>query len=247
MDLGLEGNRAFVVGASGGIGREIVRTLQSEGTRLVVAARRVEPLADLVAAADHAVALDLTDTESVAAGVEQAVFHLGAVDTLVVCAARDAFGSLWDSEPPDWRAQFEVKYFGTADLCRRVAPHMTDEGAIVLLTGIAADIPFTANPAGGAANAALTHLVKLLSLELATRRIRVVGVSPGMAQTERFAHFSGEQLEAIKSEIPLGRIAEPSEIASLVAFLASAQARYITGTSIVIDGGRSIMGARRPH
>ena len=93
----------------------------------------------------------------------------------------------------------------------------------------------------------LTHLVKLLSLELATRRIRVVGVSPGMAQTERFAHFSGEQLEAIKSEIPLGRIAEPSEIASLVAFLASAQARYITGTSIVIDGGRSIMGARRPH
>ena len=67
-----------------------------------------------------------------------------------------------------------------------------------------------------------------------------------MTQTERFSRFSGEQLEAIKSESSLGRIAEPSEIASLVVLLASTQARYITGTSIVIDGGRSIMGARRP-
>ena len=246
MDLGLQGNRALVVGASGGIGREIVQVLRSEGANLVLAARRGDRLADMAEASDHTVALDLADTDSVAAGVEEAVAHLGRVDTVVVCAALDAFGSLWDSARSDWLAQFEVKYFGTADLCRQVAADMTDGGAIVLLTGIAADIPFTANPAGGAANAALTHLAKLLSLELASRGIRVVGVSPGMTRTERFAHFSGEQIEAVRSEIPLGRIAEPSEIASLVAFLVSTRAGYITGTSIIIDGGRSIMGARRP-
>ena len=247
MDLSLEGNRVLVVGASGGIGRQIVRELRSEGARLVLAARRVERCQDLAADGDGIVSLDLADGASIATGVEQAVAHLGAVDTVVVCAAFDAFGSLWDSEPAEWRAQFDVKYFGTAELCRRVASDMTDGGAVVLLTGIAAEIPFTSNPAGGAANAALTHLTKLLALELASRRIRVVGVSPGMTQTERFANFSGGQIEAITDEIPLGRIADPAEIASLVTYLASDRAGYITGTSIIIDGGRSIMGARPPE
>lgn len=240
MDLELNGNRAVVVGASGGIGREIVATLEAEGARVVGAARNVDGLAG------HGVALDLTDSDSVRAGVDRAAEHLGGLDTLVMSAARNAFGSLWDTGREHWRDQFEVKYVGVAELCMAASSHMTDGGSMILLTGIAAEIPFGGNPAGGAANAALTHLVKRLALDLGDRGIRVVAVSPGFTRTERFANFSGDQVAAIEADIPLRRVAEPREIASVVAFLASPLAGYITGTTITVDGGRSIIGAPMP-
>ena len=156
MDLALDGNRALVVGASGGIGREIVSTLAAEGAHLVVTARRADRLTGI--ASGHHVSMDLTDDVSVVQGVADAVEHLGGLDTLIVTAALDAFGPLSETEPDDWRAHFDVKYHGTANLCRHAMSHMSDGGVIIVLTGIAAEIPFSGNPAGGAANAALTHL-----------------------------------------------------------------------------------------
>ena len=244
MDLALGGNRVLVVGASGGIGREIVSTLAAEGAHLVVTARRAERL-DGIEPGRHVV-MDLTNDLSVVQAVTAAVEHMGGLDTLVVTAALDAFGPLVDTEPDDWRAHFDVKYHGTANLYRHAISHMSDGGAIVVLTGIASEIPFSGNPAGGAANAALTHLTKLLAVELADRGIRVIAVSPGFTRTERFASFSNDELAAIEADIPLGRIGEPSEIASVVAFLVSPQASYISGTTIVVDGARSIIG-RSPH
>ena len=240
MDLGINGNRALVVGASGGIGREIVATLAAEGAQLVVTARRAERLDGIESG--HLVLMDVTNDVSVVQGVTDAVEHMGGLDTLVATAALDAFGPLSDTEPDDWRGHFDVKYHGTANLCRHAISHMSDGGVIIVLTGIASEIPFSGNPAGGAANAALTHLSKLLAVELADRAIRVIAVSPGFTRTERFASFSKDQLAAIEAEIPLGRIAEPSEIASVVAFLVSPRASYISGTTIVVDGARSIIG-----
>jgi NAD(P)-dependent dehydrogenase (short-subunit alcohol dehydrogenase family) len=242
MDLGLAGNRAIVVGASGGIGREIVVALEEEGATVVGAARNL----DALSGHGEPIALDLTDSGSVIEAVEQAAAHLGGIDTLVVSAARNAFGSLWETGRQHWRDQFEVKYVGVAELCTAAAPHMADGGCIIVLTGIASEIPFGGNPAGGAANAALTHLAKRLALDLGARGIRVVAVSPGFTRTERFANFSGDQVAAIEADIPLRRVAEPEEIASVVAFLASPRASYVTGTTVVVDGGRSIIGAPMP-
>ena len=242
MDLQLTGNRVLLVGASGGIGVETAKLLAAEGASLVSAARRVERLPGI----GTPLALDLTDEESVAVGVRNAAAELGGIDTLIVTAARNEFGKLEESDRDAWRNQFEVKYMGIADLCRQTAEVMADGGCIVLVTGIAAEIPFSGNPAGGASNAALTHLAKLLSIELASRNIRVVAVSPGFTRTERLANFSGDQLASIEADIPLRRVAEPEEIASVVVFLASPRASYVTGTTVVIDGGRTNIGAPMP-
>lgn len=240
MDLGLAGNRVALVGATGGIGRSIAAFFHEEGARLAVAARRTGPLNDLPA--ESRISLDLTDSGSISDGIAALVEVFGAVDTLVVSAALDAFGSLWETKRSDWRAQFEVKYLGIAELCRGLAPHLASGGAMILLTGIASGIPFSGNPAGGAANAALEHLSKLLAIELADRNIRVISLSPGFVRTPRFESFSGDEMSAIEATIPLGRVAEPSEIASVVAFMASPAASYVSGTTIVVDGGRSIIG-----
>ena len=242
MDLGLSGNRVLVVGASGGIGCEVVAMLDAEGARIVAAARRI----DGWEGPGHAVALDLADGDSVTAAISQTVAHLGAIDTVIMSAARDAFGALWDTGREHWRDQFEVKYVGVADLCKQAADHMPDGGCIILLTGIAAEIPFGGNPAGGATNAALVHLMKLLSLDLAKRNIRVLAVSPGFTRTQRFANFSGDQVATIEADIPLRRLAEPAEVASVIVFMASPRAGYVTGTTVVVDGGRSIIGAPLP-
>lgn len=242
MDLGLTGKTAMVVGASGGIGASVVGLLADEGATVAAAARRTERLPE----AALRLALDLGDDASIDAAVSTVVEALGALDILIVTAARDAFAPLEESDRDEWRAQFEVKYFGVAELCRTAAARMTDGGVIVVVTGIAEEVPFSGNPAGGASNAALTHLSRLLSIELAPRRIRVVAVSPGFTRTERLSNFSGGQLEAIEADIPLGRIAEPDEIASVITFLASSQASYVSGTTVVVDGGRTIIGAPLP-
>ena len=239
MDLDLAGTRALVVGASGGIGRATVSTLVEEGASVVAAARRTDRLP---AGVPH-VPIDLEDDASIAEAVTSATSALGGLDVLVVCAARDAFAPLEDSNRGEWQAHFEVKYFGTAELCRRATQHMAAGASIILVTGIAAQIPFAANPAGGAANAAMEHLVRLLCMEHAGRGIRAMGLSPGFTRTDRLANFSGGQLAAIEETIPLGRLAEPDEMAAVIAFLASPKASYITGTTIVVDGGRTLVGA----
>lgn len=244
MDLGLGGNRVLLVGASGGIGTAIASTFDEEGARVAAVARRVERLSDVPA--ELRTRLDLTDSDSITDCVATMVDHFGVVDTLVVSAALDAFGALSETGRDDWRAQFEVKYLGVAELCRGLIPHMADGGSIILLTGIASAIPFSGNPAGGAANAAMEHLSKLLAVELAPRGLRVVALSPGFIRTSRFDNFSGDQMAAIEADIPLGRIGAPAEIASVTAFLASPRASYISGTTIVVDGARSIVGRPLP-
>ena len=242
MDLGLAGKRALVVGASGGIGAATAATLSAEGASVVGAARRIERIDTSL----PNVAIDLGNDASIESAVAEAVQTLGGIDILVVSAARDAFAPLADSDRQEWHAQFEVKYFGTAELCRRAAEHMDGSGVIVLVTGIAAQIPFGGNPAGGASNAALEHLNRLLSVELAGQGVRSVAVSPGFTRTDRLANFSGGELAEIEAAIPLGRVAEPEEVASVIAFLASPRASYITGTTIVVDGGRLLIGAPLP-
>jgi NAD(P)-dependent dehydrogenase (short-subunit alcohol dehydrogenase family) len=246
VDLELKGSRVLVVGAAGGIGSTVVSTFGHEGTTTVLASSNPTETQLQNVEASPVVRIDLRESVSIEEGLAEAATHLGSVDALVVSASVNRFASFWDLDRKAWQEQFEVKYLGIADLCRQAVQYMEPGGAIVLISGIAAIVPFSANPAGGAVNAALEHFVKLLAMELSTIPVRVVGVSPGFTRTSRFESFSQVQLEQLESEIPLARVAEPQDIADVVVFLASKRASYITGTTVVVDGGRTMTGATWP-
>lgn len=246
MELELAGSRALVVGGSGGIGSTVVSALNREGAATVCASSNPPEAQSQTSGESPFVRLDLRDPVSIREGLNEAASHLGNFDSLIVSASVNSFASFWDLDRNTWQEQFEIKYLGVADLCRQAIPFMSPGGAFLLISGIAAIVPFGANPAGGAVNAALEHLVKLLALELSPIPLRVVGVSPGFTRTSRFESFSQVELEQIESEIPLARIAEPQEIADLIVFLASNRASYITGTTVVVDGGRTLTGRSLP-
>ena len=158
MDLGLAGSRVLVVGATGGIGTTVVSTLGHEGATTVRASSN-PPASQMPSdEASPLVKLDLRDSVSIGKGLAEAAGHFGNFDSLIVSTSVNSFASFWEFDRETWQEQFEVKYLGIADLCRQAIQFMTPGGAIILLSGIAAIVPFGANPAGGAVNAALEHL-----------------------------------------------------------------------------------------
>lgn len=250
MDLRLGGRRALIVGATGAIGGATALALATEGVEVAVTGRSASALAEvrasLGASWKASVTLDLTDPSSVVAAVDEATAALGTIDILVCAAAGDAFGSVWDVQRSVWEREVLIKYLGTADLCRRVARHMADRGAgvIVAFTGIAANKVFSSNPMGGGANAALENFVRVLAVSGAERGVRVVGISPGMTYSHRFDVFGADRVTDIEASIPLGRIARPEELADIAAFLVSDRAGYVTGQTFVVDGGLTVWDRR---
>lgn len=251
MDLDLAGRTALVVGATGAIGSAIGLRLAAEGAHVAVTGRSTAKLGALRArlgpSCSATVALDLTDERSLAAALATVDEALGHLDVLVCAAAGDRFGSLWDLSLSAWEHELRIKYLGTADLCRQVAARMVQRGrgVIVALTGIAAGKVFASNPSGGA-NAALENFVRVLAAATAEHGVRVVGLSPGMTYSHRFDAFSADRVAAIEASIPLGHIAQPEEIADVAVFLASDRARYLTGQTVVVDGGLSVWERRPP-
>ena len=250
MDLGLSGRRALVVGATGAIGGATAMGLAAEGVQVALAGRSADKLAalstQLEASCLATIALDLTSGDSVAAAVDQATAALGRIDILVCAAAGDAFGSVWDVSREVWEREVVIKYLGTADLCRQVGARMREQGGgvVILYTGIAANRVFSSNPMGGGANAALENFVRVLSASGAEAGVRAVGVSPGMTYSHRFNAFGADRVGEIEASIPLGRIAQPHEIADVAVFLASDRAGYVTGQIVVVDGGLAVWDRR---
>lgn len=250
MDLGLKGRGALVAGGAGAIGGRVAATLAREGARVVVTAREIQRLAD----AEHelggshagSLALDLRDPASIEATVADAERLLGGIDILVIAAAGRIFAPMWKWTWEDWRSELDTKLVGTVDLARRAAVGMSrrGRGAIIGLSGIAAQRVFSSNPMNGAANAAVENSFRILAAATARHGVRVLSVSPGMTMSDRYESFTQLGLEGIAEAIPMGRIADPQEIAEVVTFLASDRASYVTGTRVVVDGGRSTLDAR---
>lgn len=254
MDLQLKNKVAIVTGGSQGIGRATALRLAAEGASVVIAARGRELLnqvAGEIRAAGGTVAAvqaDVSRAEDCARLVAEAVKAFGRLDILVNNAGTSATGEFESVTDDIWQADFELKLFAAIRLARLAIPHMKQQGGgrIVNITNIGAKQPRAKSMPTTVTRAAGLAFTKALSKEFAPHQILVNTVCIGLVragQHERKAAKAGiavEQLYAdMAKDIPLGRVGRTEEVANAIAFLASAAASYVTGTSINLDGGTS--------
>ncbi|MFJ5840698.1 SDR family NAD(P)-dependent oxidoreductase [Streptomyces shenzhenensis] len=239
------GHGVLVTGAARGIGAAVARRLADEGARVLVTDRdpaEAERTAGALRArgtAAEAFGCDVSDRASVEAAVARAVGAFGSLDVLVCSAAHctpDA--PLFEDEPDEsWARDLDVTLTGGFRCCRAALPHLaaSGRGAIVLIGSVNGLQDF-GNHAYSAAKAGLESLTRTLAGHAAPRGVRVNLVVPGTVRTSAWAGRDAE-LDAVRGLYPLGRVGEPEDIAAAVAFLASRDAAWITGTSLRVDGG----------
>ena len=257
MDLELTGRVACVTGGGLGIGRVVAETLAREGASVVITSRRIETLEKAAAeitertgAEVAAIASDTSDTASVRRMVDEAVERFGRVEILVNGAAAPAGlvrNSLDEADPEMLLADLNTKVVGYLRCAQACAPHMrrAGYGRIVNIGGLTGR---SSHALSGMRNVAVVHLTKVLSDQLGPDGITVNTIHPGVVETEhihelyeREARKQGTTAAAVEQgfvdRTPIRRVLQATEIADLVAFLASPRAGGVTGESVGIDGG----------
>jgi NAD(P)-dependent dehydrogenase (short-subunit alcohol dehydrogenase family) len=248
-------NRKYVVtGAAGGIGAAIVEVLLERGAGVALLDLDPERTAAVAARLDPgsnrtlAIGCDVTDAEQVAAAVEEATNHLGGLDGLVNNAGDIVLDSAWDAQPKDWRRQLEVNLTATFLCSREVGLRLRGRGgAIVNVASNCGKVGYRNMAAYNAAKAAVINLTRSLSAEWAGDGINVNAVCPGGVDTPMLAAVAewlearfgipSQELLAGMGPTQLGRKVAPVEVARVIAFLLSDEARIIRGQSINVDGG----------
>lgn len=263
--LGLDhSTAALVTGAAGGIGAAVALALAEEGRPVAVLDRdaaSADRAADRMAAAGHKaypVAADVSDPVAVEQAVAAAEDALGPLDALVNAAGLLCPGSLLDMDDADWSRTFAVNTDGVLHPSRSVGRRMRDRGggSIVTVASNAAGVPRLGMGAYPAAKAAAVMLTRCLGLELAGHGVRCNVVCPGSTDTPMLRTMLGAaddepdedvraravagSPEAFKVRVPLGRVADPADIAETVAFLVSPRARHITMQALYVDGGATL-------
>ncbi len=256
MDLGLAGKAAIVAASSKGLGKASALALAREGARVTICARTA---ADLHAAAEEitretgaevlAVPADLASEEGIQAVVAATAERFGGVDVLVNNSGGPARGKFADFTDEDWRRAFEVVTLNFVRFVREVVPYMRRQrwGRIVGIQSSSVKQPVEGIDLSNGTRPGVAGLMKALMPDLAKDGITINLVLPGMFLTSRIIAGAGrspegdkalqEQLAPVAATIPLGRLGDPMELGSLVAFLASQHASYITGAVYQVDGG----------
>lgn len=235
----------LVTGAARGIGAAVARRLAEEGARVLLTDVDAPEAARTAAAlreqglAGEALGCDVADRASVEAAVAHAVDTFGSLDVLVNSAASCTPDTPLFEDGPDevWDRDLDITLSGTYRCCRAALPHLaaSGRGAVVNIGSVNALQDF-GNHAYSAAKAALVSLTRTMAAHVAARDVRVNLVVPGTVRTSAWEGREDE-LEAMRPLYPLGRVGEPDDIAAAVAFLASREAAWITGTSLTVDGG----------
>lgn len=252
MDLGLEGRRALVTGASRGLGRACASSLLAEGARVFICSRRSDEISRVGAeiGAAGASAADVSRAEDVQRVVAEASRTLGGLDILVTNAGGPPPGTFEAAGDEDWATGYELTLMSAVRLIRAALPFLraSTQGRIVNLTGYGVKEPISDLVVSDSLRAAVTVMAKTIATDLAPHGITVNDIATGPVLTERMHEIHGaraaaagisldEQLGRAAAEIPAGRIGRPEEVGALCAYLCSGAAAFITGQAIVIDGG----------
>ena len=253
MDLGLANKVALVTGGSKGIGYACARLFLSEGAQVGICSRAQanidKALSGLPGA--HGYAVDLTSDTQALDVVDRIENEIGPIDILVNSAGAATRTPASELTPAAWRAAMDAKYFSYINVLDPVIKRMAARGSgtIVNIIGNGGKIASPVHLAGGAANAALMLASVGLANAYASQGVRVIGLNPGLTETDRVAEglkasakLAGsteeEALADALKRIPIGRMASPDDIANVVAFLSSSKASYVTGVVISMDGAQ---------
>jgi NAD(P)-dependent dehydrogenase (short-subunit alcohol dehydrogenase family) len=237
----------IITGAGSGIGRHTALHLAREGYAIVAAdvreataAETASMIADAGGAA-HPVAADIASAAQCASMADEAVARFGQLDALVNCAGISQPGDSLTYAAADWERMIDVQLNGAFFAAQACARHMQKRGGtIVFITSTNAEAAFPRRAAYCAAKAGVAMLTKVLAIEWAAHNLRVNAVGPAYvetAMTRQNIAAGNVSREAIERRIPLGRLAQPADVAEAVSFLLSAKAGFITGQSLYVDGG----------
>ncbi len=245
----LDGQVAIVTGASSGLGRHFALTLARAGAKVAVAARRPDPLDELVRQIEAfdgraiPVLLDVTQTDSVRACVRVAETELGPISILVNNAGVALDKPVFDQDEADWDRVLDTNLKGAWLMAQEVARHMARLGhggtivniaSILGLGGTGQLAPYCASKGG------LINLTRALAVELARHQIRVNALAPGYIETDINREFlSSEAGRALVKRVPQQRFGRPEDLDGALLLLASNAGRYMTGTVLLVDGGQS--------
>lgn len=246
----MHGKIAIVTGGGTGIGAATARLLAEEGALVVVCGRRKEPLDAVVAAIraqggqGDAACVDVSDEDAFGSLARDTAERHGHLDVLVNNAYANVTGWLKSMSTADWHANFKVSLDAAFFGVRAALAIMTKQrcGSIVNVASVLGLRAAPMNGAYGAAKAGLLQLTRVAALEGARYGVRVNAVAPGVVKTPGLDAMvpSDEAAAALAKTIPAGRIAEPEEVAHVIAFLASDRASYVTGACLPVDGGKTV-------
>ncbi|EAQ02098.1 putative short chain dehydrogenase [Pseudooceanicola batsensis HTCC2597] len=231
----LSGRTALVTGAAGGIGQAICQRLAGQGVTLYAGDLKqvsIPTLDGLIS-----LELDVTSTEDWAAAAERIRADGRVLDILVNNAGIYAPASLENETGDGFRRLTDINQFGVFWGMKSAAPLMPEGGAIVNLSSIGGMVGYNGTFGYAASKWAVRGMTRSAARELAPRRIRVNSICPGVIDTPMFYENDPAQLATFRETVPLGNLGKPEDIANAVAFLASDEAGYITGTDLLVDGG----------
>ena len=257
METGLKNRVAIVAASSQGLGKATAESLAAEGCRLAICARNREALNALATKlrSEHgtdvlAEAFDVTDAAAVRSFVAAVVHKFGGVDICVTNAGGPPAKGFLDTTIEEWRRAVDVNFMSVVYFAHAVIPHMQKKkwGRIITITSITTKQPIADLVYSNAARAAVVGLVKSLANEFGKDGILVNNVGPGFTATDRLKELAKARSEALNkpekeifegwaAEAPLKRLGKPRELADTIVWLASERAGYVTGQTILVDGG----------
>jgi citronellol/citronellal dehydrogenase len=248
------GKVALITGGGTGIGRATATALADSGAQVVICGRRAAPLEDARAQLEESGAeclastCDVREPEQVRVLVDEALERFGAVDVLVNNAGGQFTAAAEEITTKGMRAVHRLTLDAAWELTREVATRsmIPRRGGLIAFVGFSPrrGIPGFAHAA--AARAALENLAPGLALEWSRHSVRSVCVAVGNIDTDGLRDYGSEAVEQARRQVPLGRLGRPQEVGETIAFLATAGAAYITGTTIVVDGGLDAWGQGEP-
>lgn len=244
--LRLDGKRFVVVGAGQGIGRQTSHALASVGAKLLCVDNRddvAKEIGEEVGGVPFVA--DATKRDDANAAVAACVDEFGGIDGMVDIVGMARYGDAIETSDDDWEWTFDMVLRHAYVFSQAAAKAMTDGGAMVFVASVSGISSAPRHAAYGAAKAGLMSWVRSLAVELGGKGIRVNAVAPGVVWTPRISQILGEKgREGQSRNAPLGRVALPQDIASGILYLASDLAGYVTGQTLVVDGG---VGVKFPY